>query len=63
MYNNGYSIDDIASVSGFSSRSSIFRILNKYNVDLNRGRTKDRDEKREQRKRNDIHFIIYRHYR
>lgn len=40
MYNNGYSIDDIASVSGFSSMSSIFRILNKYNVNLNRGRTK-----------------------
>ena len=34
------SMDDIANVSGFSSRSSIFRILNKYNVDLNRGRTK-----------------------
>ena len=40
MYNAGYSIDDIANVSGFSSKSSIFRILNKYNVDLNRGRTK-----------------------
>ena len=40
MYNSGYSIDDIANVSGFSSKSSIFRILNKYNVDLNRGRTK-----------------------
>ena len=40
MYNAGYSMDDIANVSGFSSRSSIFRILNKYNVDLNRGRTK-----------------------
>lgn len=40
MYNSGYSINDIANVSGFSSKSSIFRILNKYHVDLNRGRTK-----------------------
>ena len=40
MYNAGYSMDDIANVSGFSSMSSIFRILNKYNVNLNRGRTK-----------------------
>lgn len=37
MYNNGYSIDDIHAVSGFSSRSSVFRILNKYGVSLNRG--------------------------
>ena len=40
MYNAGYSIDDIANVSGFSSKSSIFRILKDYHVDLNRGRTK-----------------------
>lgn len=40
MYNSGYSIDDIMWISQFNSRSSVFRILNKYNVDLNRGRTK-----------------------
>lgn len=38
MYNENYSIDDIWRVSGFSSRSSVFRILNKYGVSLNRGR-------------------------
>ncbi|MCD8287789.1 MAG: recombinase family protein [Porphyromonadaceae bacterium] len=38
MYDNGHSIDDIWRVSGFSSRSSVFRILNKYGVTLNRGK-------------------------
>lgn len=38
MYNNGHSIDSIIAVSGYSSRSSIFRILNKYKVKLNRGK-------------------------
>lgn len=38
MYNNGHSIDDIWKVSGFNSRSSVFRILNKYGVSLNRGK-------------------------
>lgn len=40
MYLQGYSIDDIFKESGFRSRSSVFRILNLANVDLNRGRTK-----------------------
>ena len=30
MYNNGHTLDDIYSLSGFKSRSSVFRILNKY---------------------------------
>ena len=39
MYNSGHSIDDIwSSVSGFHSRSSVFRILNRYGVTLNRGK-------------------------
>ncbi len=38
MYNNGHTIDDIWASSGFKSRSSVFRILNKFNVQLNRGR-------------------------
>ena len=38
MYNNGHSIDNIWKVSGFNSRSSVFRILNKYGVLLNRGK-------------------------
>ena len=37
MYNSGHAIDDIWTVSGFRSRSSVFRILNKYGVKLNRG--------------------------
>ena len=37
MYNEGHSIDDIFAVSGFTSRSSVFRILNKHGVTLNRG--------------------------
>lgn len=37
MYNGGHSIDDIWQLSGFKSRSSIFRILRKYGVTLNRG--------------------------
>lgn len=40
MYNSGHSIDDIWKVSGFNSRSSVFRILNKHGVDLNRGKFK-----------------------
>lgn len=38
MYNNGHSIDNIWKVSGFNNRSSVFRILNKYGVLLNRGK-------------------------
>ena len=38
MYNNNYTIDDIWKVSGFRSRSSVFRILNKYGVKVNRGK-------------------------
>lgn len=37
MYNEGHTLDDIFAVSGFTSRSSVFRILNKYGVTLNRG--------------------------
>ena len=37
MYNGGHAIDDIWSVCGFKSRSSIFRVLKKYGITLNRG--------------------------
>lgn len=40
MYLQGFSIDEIFQESGFSSRSSVFRILNDANVELNRGRTR-----------------------
>lgn len=39
MYVNGHSLDDIWATSGFSSKSSIWRILNKYGVKLDRGQT------------------------
>ena len=39
MYTNGHSFDDIWAASGFSSKSSIWRILNKYGVKLDRGQT------------------------
>ena len=38
MYNSGHSIDDIWKVSGYKSRTSVFRVLNRYGVQLNRGR-------------------------
>lgn len=37
MYNGGHSIEDIWHASGFKSKSSIFRILRKHGVTLNRG--------------------------
>jgi DNA invertase Pin-like site-specific DNA recombinase len=40
MYLQGVSIDEIFSVSGFSSRSSVFRILNAANIELTRGHTR-----------------------
>ncbi|MBR1868645.1 MAG: recombinase family protein [Bacteroidales bacterium] len=38
MYNSGHSIDDIWKVSGYKSRTSVFRVLNRNGVQLNRGR-------------------------
>lgn len=49
MYKSGHTIDDIWKVSGFKSRSSIFRILNTIGVDLNRGHTKGPIKKRKDR--------------
>lgn len=40
MYQQGFSIDDIFAESGFKSRSSVFRVLNDANIDLNRGNRK-----------------------
>lgn len=37
MYVSGHSIDDILKAGGYTSRSSIFRILNKHGITLNRG--------------------------
>ncbi len=38
MYKKNHSLDDIWKASGFNSRSSVFRILNKYGVKLDRGK-------------------------
>lgn len=38
MYNSGHTIEDIWKASGFRSRSSVFRILNKYNASITRQR-------------------------
>jgi DNA invertase Pin-like site-specific DNA recombinase len=40
MYLQGFSIDEIFAESGFTSRSSIFRILNNANIELTRGHTR-----------------------
>jgi DNA invertase Pin-like site-specific DNA recombinase len=40
MYLQGVSIDEIFAVSGFTSRSSVFRILNAANIELTRGHTR-----------------------
>ena len=37
MYNAGHSIDDIWEASGYACRASIFRVLNRIGVTLNRG--------------------------
>jgi DNA invertase Pin-like site-specific DNA recombinase len=40
MYIQGFSINDIMKDSGFSSKSSIWRILNNANIELTRGHTR-----------------------
>ena len=50
MYNGGHSIDDIWHISGFRLRSSIFRILNKHGITLNRGPHSGPIKKRSERK-------------
>ena len=37
MYNAGASIDDIWKASGYACRASVFRVLNRNGVTLNRG--------------------------
>ena len=48
MYNSGHSIDDIWKVSGYKSRISVFRVLNRHGVKLNRGRHQGPIKKRNQ---------------
>ena len=50
LYNAGHPIDDIWKASGFHSRSSVFRILNKHGIELNRGKHCGTIKKWEERK-------------
>ena len=52
MYNSGVSMDDIWRMSGFKSRTSVFRVLNRNGVELNRGRHQGPIKKRSERKTN-----------
>ena len=52
MYNAGHSINDIWKVSGYKSRTSVFRVLNRYGVKLNRGRHQGPIKKHSERKTN-----------
>jgi hypothetical protein len=40
MYLRGFTIDEIFAESGFTSKSSIWRILNAANIELTRGDTR-----------------------
>ena len=51
MYNSGVSLDDIWRMSGFKSRTSVFRVLNRNGVQLNRGRHQGPIKKRSERKK------------
>ena len=55
MYNSGVSMDDIWRMSGFKSRTSVFRVLNRNGVELNRGRHQGPIKKRSERKMNKQH--------
>ena len=55
MYNSGVSMDDIWRMSGFKSRTSVFRVLNRNGVQLNRGRHQGPIKKRSERKTNKQH--------
>ena len=50
LYAAGHPIDDIWKASGFHSRSSVFRILNKYGIKLNRGKHSGPIKKKSERK-------------
>lgn len=50
LYNAGHPIDEIWKASGFHSRSSVFRILNKHDIELNRGKHSGPIKKWDERK-------------
>ena len=54
LYAAGHPIDEIWKASGFRSRSSVFRILNKHGIKLNRGRHSGPIKKWAERKKTNI---------
>ena len=54
LYAAGHPIDEIWKASGFRSRSSVFRILNKHGIKLNRGRHSGPIRKWDERKKTNI---------
>ena len=52
LYAAGHPIEEIWKASGFRSRSSVFRILNKHGIKLNRGKHSGPIKKKGERKNN-----------
>lgn len=52
LYKSGHPIDEIWRISGFRSRSSVFRILLKYGVSFNRGHSKEEIQRKINKKKN-----------
>ena len=50
LYAAGHPIEEIWKASGFRSRSSVFRILNKHGIKLNRGKQSSKIKKKSNRK-------------
>ena len=50
LYVAGHPIDEVWRASGFRSRSSVFRILNKHGIKLNRGKHSGPIKKKSERK-------------
>ena len=52
LYAAGHPIEEIWKASGFRSRSSVFRILNKHGIKLNRGKHSGPIKKKGERNNN-----------
>ena len=50
LYAAGHPIEEVWKASGFRSRSSVFRILNKHGIKLNRGKLSRPIKKKDERK-------------
>lgn len=52
LYRSGHPIDEIWRISGFRSRSSVFRILLKYGVSFNRGHSQEEIQRKINKNKN-----------